>query len=86
MVLGAALRYPHTPSEQMAQLELVAKTLDQPHASEVGQVGFLEGKTDPPSTSEHMTQTSPLGAFLSRPSIAPHYNNFLRSEVANPHG
>jgi hypothetical protein len=77
MVLGAALRYAHIPLQQMAQPELVAKTLDQPHAPEVGQVGFLEGKTDLPSPSGHVTQTSPVGAFLSRVSIEAHYG-FLR--------
>jgi hypothetical protein len=69
----------------MAQLELVAKTLDQPHAPEVGEVGFLEGKTDLPGPSGHMTQTSPVGAFLSGTSIEAHYS-FLRLQFANAQG
>ena len=60
--------------DQPAQLELVAETLDQPHGSGVGRVGLVEGKTDFPSTFGLVTQTSPVGAFLSRSSIEARYS------------
>jgi hypothetical protein len=40
----------------------------------VGRVGLVEGKTDFPSTFGLVTQTSPVGAFLSRSSIEARYS------------
>lgn len=44
--------------------ELVAKTLDQPHPTEVGNVTLVEGKSDFSGTFRHVAQSSLLGSLL----------------------
>lgn len=59
--------------QQSAQIQFVAKTLNQPHPPEMGYIGFLEGKLDCPDAFAHMTQSSPLGYFLSQHYFALDY-------------
>lgn len=78
MVIGAFLESRNVSLEQVAKSEPVAKTLNQPHSTEVRDVGFLEGKTNFSGTFWHVTQSTPLGAFLSRTFLYPDYN-YLQS-------
>lgn len=58
---------------QPAKPQLVAKTLDQPHSTEVSYVGFVEGNMDFSGSLWHMAQSSPLGAFLPWKRKRPYY-------------
>jgi hypothetical protein len=62
-----------------AQLQPFAKSLDEPHATEVGKMAFLEGKTNFSGTFWHHAQNTLLGAFVRRTFWRPN-DNFLRSE------
>lgn len=57
------------PLEQASNLELVAKTLDQPHPTEVGNMCFVEGKKDFSNPFGHVTQSTPMVTFVSRPLL-----------------
>jgi hypothetical protein len=75
MVIGAFLESGNVPLEQVAKSKLVAKTLNQPHPTEVSNVSFLEGKTDFSGTFWHVTQSTPLGAFLSQNFCSGNYGS-----------
>jgi hypothetical protein len=75
MVIGAFLESGNVPLEQVAKYKLVAKTLNQPHPTEVSNVSFLEGKTDFSGTFWHVTQSTPLGTFLSQNFCSGNYGS-----------
>jgi hypothetical protein len=66
-------------SDQVPQAKLVAKTLDEPHSTEVGKVALVEGKTDQSGSFWHMPQSTLLGRFVSRRFSNPNCR-FLRFE------
>lgn len=76
MIIGTPLGSLDISLEQMTKSELVAKTLNQPHPTEVRDMGFVEGKTDFSGTFWHMTQNTPLGRFLSQDLICLYYTSF----------
>lgn len=51
--------------KEALQPQFVAKTLNQPHPAEVGNVCFLEGNTDFSGAFWHVTQNTLLGRFVS---------------------
>jgi hypothetical protein len=51
--------------KQPAHTQFVAKTLNQPHPTEVSDMRFLEGNTDFSGTFWHVTQNTLLGRFVS---------------------
>jgi len=79
IVIGAPLRDPHISLQQVADFELVAKTLNEPHPTKVCEMGFVERKKDFSGAFGHVTQSTPLGAFVSRRFLCPDYS-FLLSE------
>lgn len=50
--------------KQCCHRGFVAKTLHQPHPTEVGDMGFVEGKTDFLGAFWHDTQNALLGSFV----------------------
>ena len=66
MVKSSSALSPDVFLNQPAQSQLVAKTLNQPHPTKVGDMGFVEGKTDFSCTFWHMAQNTPQGAFVPR--------------------
>jgi hypothetical protein len=76
---AAASGYSRVLLNQPANLDLVAKTLNQPHSAEVREVRFLEGETDFLGPSGHPAQSTLLGAFVPWGFWCPNYS-FLRSE------
>ena len=79
MIFRTPLRQSDVVLESLPQPEFVAKTLDEPHATEVGKMAFLEGKKDFSGTFWHHAQSTLLGRFVSRSFSNPNYT-FLRSE------
>ena len=79
MIFRTPLRRSDVVLEPLPQSEFVAKTLDEPHPTEVGQMTFLERKTDFSGTFWHHAQSTLLGAFVRQDSWRPN-DNFLRSE------
>ena len=66
----------HVTLEQTLQFDLVAKTLDQPHPAEVGEVAFLEGKMDRTGSFGHSSQNTLTVTFARRPYSSPHASAF----------
>jgi len=64
MIFRTPLRQSDVVLEPLPQPQLVAKTLDEPHSTEVGKMAFLEGKTDFSGTFWHHAQSTLLGAFV----------------------
>ena len=56
----------NTSLEQMTNSEFVAKTLNQPHATKVGNMRFVEGKMNFSGTFWHVSQSTFLRKFLTR--------------------
>ena len=76
MVIGTSLEGPNIFLEQMTKSELVAKTLNQPHPTEVGEVGFVEGKMNFSGTFWHVSQSTFLRRFLTRDLFDHYYSIF----------
>jgi hypothetical protein len=53
------------PLQQVTQIQLAAKTLNQPHPAKVREMPFLEGKHNFSGPFWHMTQNTLLGHFVS---------------------
>ena len=53
-----------------------AKTLNQPQTTKVGEMGFLEGKTNFSGTFWHVSQSTLLGKFLTRYLFDSYYSIF----------
>ena len=70
------LEFLNTSLEQMTNSEFVAKTLNQPHATEVGEVGFVEGKMNFSGTFWHVSQSTFLRRFLTRDLFDHYYSIF----------
>ena len=64
MIVGGALAKRNVLLQQIPQLQFVAKTLNQPHPTEVGDMGFLEGNADFSSTFWHAAHNTLLGRFV----------------------
>ena len=77
-LMKVVMRNPDISFEQAMEFELVAKTLEEPHPTEVDKMAFLEGKTDFSGTFWHHAQSTLLGAFVRQYSWCPN-DNFLRS-------
>ena len=63
------------PLQQTTQSELLAKTLDQPHPAEVGEMGPIEGKSEIPGSFWPVTQNTPWVCFLSQAFLGSHYES-----------
>jgi len=64
MIFRTPLRQSDVVLEPLPQPQFVAKTLDEPHPTEVSKMAFLEGKTDFAGTFWHHAQSTLLGAFV----------------------
>jgi hypothetical protein len=78
-LMKVVMRAPDISLEQAMEFELIAKTLEEPHPTEVGKIAFLERKTDFLGSFWHVTQSTLLGAFVSQSFGNPNYR-CLRSE------
>ncbi len=56
--------------------ELVAKTLNQSHSTELRDMGILEGKMDFSATFWAVAQSTPLGAFVPQRYLCCNYGYF----------
>jgi len=72
MIFRTPLRQSDIVLEALPQPEFVAKTLDEPHPTEVGKMAFLEGKTDFSGTFWHHAQSTLLGAFVRHSHPSPY--------------
>jgi len=59
VVRSAAVWNSHVLLDEPTKSELVAKTLNQPHATEMGKVGFVECKMNFAGAFGHMAQSTP---------------------------
>jgi hypothetical protein len=73
VIVGSPLECTDIFLEQIAKRHLVAKTLDQPHSTEVREVGSLEGKTNFSGSLWHVAQNVHLGRFLPQTIALSHY-------------
>ena len=69
MVAGIASRKLESPLELPTQLELVAKTLQENHSTEVGQMGLLEGQTQCLQAFGHGCTEKMTGFYSWTPSV-----------------
>ena len=63
---GASLGAPNISLQEASKAQFVAKALDQPHPTEVSEMGFVEEKLDLAGIFWHVTQNTLLGSFVSR--------------------
>lgn len=64
MIVLVPLSQPKIVLQAFFETNPFAKTLNQPHPTEVGDMGFVEGEANFLSALWHNAQSTPLGAFL----------------------